>query len=350
MMKTLFYKIILFLLKGYNLFYFKRIRVYGLENIPKKGGLLFSPNHQNAFLDPILVGTSCGSEVTSLTRSDVFGGPFQWFLDALKMLPVYRIRNGFGNLKKNNPIFDHCKELLGNGKKMMMFSEGKHHNEYFLQRLSKGSSRLALQAQEKFPESVIYIIPVGINYSHHQRPWQEVHVVYGTPILVSDFLKSYKKNNSVTTNLLRETLEREMQSCLWIPENDASYFKKKKYIHLQNTKIGFSKLREQLNLNPEKLKTAKKGGPFLLFLVALLSIPNIIPLIALRKVIGLFSDVVFHNSMKYLVGLFMFFFWWKILIFSGIYFYGIPAGIVLFMGSVVSLYLRQIIISRFFSD
>ena len=91
-MKALFYKIIILLLKSYNRFYFRRIRIYGQEHIPKKGGVIFSPNHQGAFLDPLLVGTSCGSKVTSLTRSDVFGGPFQWFLDALKMLPVYRIR------------------------------------------------------------------------------------------------------------------------------------------------------------------------------------------------------------------------------------------------------------------
>ena len=40
----------------------------------------------------------------SLTRSDVFGGPLQWFLDAMEMLPIYRLRNGYSNLKKNEEI------------------------------------------------------------------------------------------------------------------------------------------------------------------------------------------------------------------------------------------------------
>ena len=132
-----------YLLRYYNQVFFREIKVYGYENIPPDGGVLFSPNHQGAFLDPLLVGYMTPRKITSLTRSDVFGGPLQWFLDAFQMLPVYRIRNGYGNLKKNDAIFEKCYKILGEGRFLLMFSEGGHHNEYFLQRLSKGSSRLA---------------------------------------------------------------------------------------------------------------------------------------------------------------------------------------------------------------
>ena len=349
-MKALFYKIILLLLKNYNRFYFRRIRIYGQEHIPKEGGVIFSPNHQGAFLDPLLVGTSCGSKVTSLTRSDVFGGPFQWFLDALKMLPVYRIRDGYSSLRKNVAIFDRCHQILGKGDHMMMFSEGSHHNEYYLQRLSKGSSRLALEAQEKFPDSIIYIVPVGINYSHHQLPWQEVHLVYGSPILVGEFLEAYRENSSATINQLRETLEHTLKACLWLPENEEHYLKKKKYINLENLKLGFFRLREQLELDPEQLKISKKGGFLVRFWISLFSLPNLLPLIGIRRVVKLFPEIVFHNSIKYIVGLFMFAFWWKILIFSGMYIYGISTGIGLFIGSLFFLYLRQMLISKYNSN
>ena len=102
----------------------------GRENIPTDGAILFSPNHQNALIDPILVGTTCNRSVHSLTRSDVFGGPWQWFLDAMQMLPVYRIRDGYKQLKNNQGVFEQCYALLGNKKHMMMFSEGKHHDQY----------------------------------------------------------------------------------------------------------------------------------------------------------------------------------------------------------------------------
>jgi len=349
-MKALFYKFILLLLKNYNRFYFRRIRIYGQEQIPKKGAVLFSPNHQGAFLDPLLVGTSCGSKVTSLTRSDVFGGPFQWFLDALKMLPVYRIRDGYSSLRKNAAVFARCHEILGKGDHMMMFSEGSHHNEYYLQRLSKGSSRLVLEAQEKFPDSTLYVVPVGINYSHHQLPWQEVHIVYGKPILVGDFLQAFNENRSATINQLRANLEHEMKACLWLPENDEQYVQKKKYINLANTKLGFTKLKELLALDPKQLKTIENKGSVGPFWINLLSLPNILPLVGIRRVLKLFPDIVFHNSIKYIVGLFVFVFWWKILIFSGAYFYDTPTGISLFIGSLFFLYLRQVMISKYKSN
>ena len=104
-MKRFFYYFIKVTIKWASHCYFRKIKVYGLENIPKDGGILFSPNHQGAFLDPLLVGCNLPKTVTSLTRSDLFGGPLQWFMDALKMLPVYRIRNGYSNLKKKMRLF-----------------------------------------------------------------------------------------------------------------------------------------------------------------------------------------------------------------------------------------------------
>ena len=308
-------------------------------------GLIFSPNHQGAFLDPLLVGATCGHELNPLTRSDVFGGPLQWFLDALKMLPVYRIRDGFSSLKKNNAIFEICYDLLGDEKKLMMFSEGSHHNEYFLKRLSKGSSRLALEAQEKYPKTQMYIIPVGINYSHHQMPWQEVHIVYGKAVPVGSFLNDYKKNKNVSINKLRDALEFGMKKCLWLPDIDDSYLKKKKYVHLENSKLGFFEFKEALVNEQSKLKQAKSGGKSVNVVIKLLALVNIIPLLAIRKVVGLFSDVVFRNAIKYIFGLIIFAIWWVILLFFGTYFEGIYLGLSLFIGSVVLLYLRQEVIS-----
>ncbi|PHS53788.1 MAG: hypothetical protein COB01_03450 [Lutibacter sp.] len=39
-------------------FLHKNISVYGQENIPKKGAVLFIGNHQNALIDAILIPTS----------------------------------------------------------------------------------------------------------------------------------------------------------------------------------------------------------------------------------------------------------------------------------------------------
>jgi hypothetical protein len=56
---------------------------------------------------------------------------------------------GIPILKKNEAIFEGCKSLLSNREYIMMFSEASHHSEFFLQTLSKGSSRLAYEAQQQ---------------------------------------------------------------------------------------------------------------------------------------------------------------------------------------------------------
>ena len=70
-----------------------------------------------------------------------------------------------------------------------------------------------------------------------------------------------KNEPSVTLNKLRETLEINMKDCLWIEEEDETYYEKKKFINHKNAKLGFYKLKEALvnaaietltnKLNPE---------------------------------------------------------------------------------------------------
>jgi 1-acyl-sn-glycerol-3-phosphate acyltransferase len=308
-LKNIFYYLIKYLLRYYNQIYFRSVKVYGFENIPKEGGVLFSPNHQGAFLDPLLVGSMTPKKITSLTRSDVFGGPLQWFLNAFQMLPVYRIRNGYSNLKKNDAIFKRCHQLLGEGKYMMMFSEGGHHDEYFLKRLSKGSSRLAYQAQLANPYKKIYLQPVGVNYGHHRQPRCTLHLVFGKPIAIKTTLDK-KLSEAENINRLREKLQNSMRGCLWLPNQTENYSQQKECINRITTKLEFHELRTALSTNFNKLPKRRKLTLFKKSMIALLSIPNIIPLWFTRFIIGKFNDLVFISSMKYALGVFFFPLWW----------------------------------------
>ena len=87
-----------------------------------------------------------------------------------------------------------------------------------------------------------------------------------------------------------------MKKCLWLPDNDDSYLEKKKYVNLENSKLGFFEFKEALVNEQSKLKQAKSGGKSLNVVIKLLGLVNIIPLLMIRKVVGLFSDVVFHNA------------------------------------------------------
>jgi len=340
MLKSLFYHFLRNYLKFYGYIYFRDIKIYGKNNIPKKGGLLFSPNHQSAFIDPVLVASYNSGKILSLTRSDVFGGPLQWFLDAMEMLPIYRLRNGYSNLKKNEEIFEKCYEVLGKGKKMQMFSEGGLHTEYYLKRISKGSSRIAYNAQKKYPNQNIYIIPVGINYGHHEKPRCSIQLVFGKAIKIKEYM-NVNNLESENINFIRDSLQIEMENCLWLPKKDDDYYFKKSLIDKKTTKMSFSKIKTLLKENHKNQNNLKKSHFIKSIIIRILTIPNIIPIIISRKIINLIKDKDFIGSMKYGCGAIIFPIWWIILGLIILYFFNPIICVIFIVFSVLSVIIRQ---------
>tara|TARA_B100000945_G_C20405703_1_gene609881 strand:- start:751 stop:1791 length:1041 start_codon:yes stop_codon:yes gene_type:complete len=338
-MKNFFYYFIKYIIRFISRSYFRKIQITGLDVIPKQSGIVFSPNHQGAFLDPLIVGSIVPQKVTSLTRSDVFGGKLQWFLDALKMLPIFRIRNGYANLRKNDEIFKKCRKLLANKESIIMFSEASHHNEYYLQALSKGSSRLVYEAQieSKIP---IYIVPVGINYGHHQMPLCDLHIVFGKPILVSDFLNDLRSKAEII-NDIREKLISGMKECIWIPNNDKYYSERKKLINRSNTEMEYTEFKEGLELM-NLIKEKKYKNQLILKLIILITyIPNLPPLLILKKILSLFKDKVFYSSIKITAGYILFSLWWIILFVAIAVIINWTFALPTLCASILFLYIRQ---------
>ena len=338
-MKNFFYYFIKYNIRFTSSCYFRKIQITGLDDIPKQSGIVFSPNHQGAFLDPLIVGSIVPQKVTSLTRSDVFGGKFQWYLDALKMLPIFRIRNGYANLRKNDQIFKKCRKLLSKKESIIMFSEGSHHNEFYLQALSKGSSRLVYEAQieSKIP---IYLVPVGINYGSHQKPLCDLHVVFGKPILISDFLNDLRSKAEII-NDIREKLASGMKKCIWIPDNDKYYSERKRLINRTNTKMEYKEFKEKLELM-NLIKEKKYKNQLILKLIILITyIPNLPPLLILRKILSLFIDKVFYSSIKITAGYILFGLWWIILFVAITVMINWTFALPTLCVSILLLYIRQ---------
>ena len=209
---------------------------------------MFSPNHQGAFLDPIVVGSILSLPITYLTRGDVFGDGYNGFWMRYA-LPVYRIRNGFSSLKQNDTTFERCYKILAKGEHLMMFSEGLHHAEYYLHPLSKGSSRLMYQAQQKHPQQPMYIVPVGINYGNYTRPFGVLQLVIGPPIAVKDYLNE-AKTPAQNINALRDALTVAMKKTLWIPEKGENYPTQEALLHLRIPVCLFTRYKRAY-MNPQ---------------------------------------------------------------------------------------------------
>lgn len=198
-------------------FLFKKVTVYGKENIPTKGAVIFIGNHQNALIDAILVPTTNSRNIHFLTRASAFKiGFVSKILQSLNMIPVFRVRDGIRTMKQNIEVFEQCIEILKQEKAIQIFAEGEHHLERRIQPLKKGFARIILGTLQKYPELPIYIVPVGINYDSHLNFPSSTSIYYGKQILANLFvdvknpdLKFKKLSQQVSTALKSLTLHIE---------------------------------------------------------------------------------------------------------------------------------------------
>ena len=114
-MKKLWYLFVKFYIRTGFAFYFKRVLVSGKENVPKGKAILFVANHQNALIDPLLIGSVSPRELNFLTRADVFNKRLvRWLLSTVNMLPIYRIKDGINSLSRNEEVFEKCYKMERN--------------------------------------------------------------------------------------------------------------------------------------------------------------------------------------------------------------------------------------------
>lgn len=186
-------------------FYFKKLKVIGLENIPKNEAVLFVANHENALLDSITLACTNNNRAYVLSRASIFNNPLiKKIFNALRMIPIYRIRDGWQSINKNNEVFRACYKLLNNKQSIIIFPEGDHHLNRRVRTLSKGFTRIVFGALENYKDLQIYIVPVGINYDSHVAYPQSISLYYGKAFLANHFYDADEVHRS-TRQLIAKT-------------------------------------------------------------------------------------------------------------------------------------------------
>ena len=157
--------------------------VVNQNNVPKQGAVLMVSNHNNALIDALLIATKSGRFSYFLTRASVFKKPLaNTILRGLNMLPVYRIRDGWHTISNNNSIFTTCSRLLSKGKTVALFPEGNHNMKRTVRKLSKGFIRIVFETLEKYPQSNLKIVPIGLNFEKADAFADSVSIYFGKPI------------------------------------------------------------------------------------------------------------------------------------------------------------------------
>lgn len=206
-------------------FYFKKIRVVNVNNVSKSEAVLFLANHQNALLDALLIATQSRRFSYFLTRASVFNNALvSKILKSLLMLPVYRVRDGWGNLTKNNSVFSMSAKLLFQQKAIVIFPEGSHHLNRTVRPLSKGFTRLVFETLERYPKTKLQLVTVGLNYKNAKKFGDSVLINYGSPLEVNHeilenknkaviYLKGFVFNKlcALTTHIQTEDYKNTLQ-------------------------------------------------------------------------------------------------------------------------------------------
>lgn len=288
-------------------FYFKKLIVHGAENIPRDHPILFTPNHQNAFMDALLVVTSNHSFTHFLTRADIFKKGFvHWILSTLNLVPIYRIRDGWNALDRNQETFDQCTALFEKGESILIFPEGNHGKQRRLRPISKGFTRIVFEALQKNPALQLYIVPVGLNYTEPQRFFSSVSVYYGKAIGINPYFNQSQPNGA---NQLRLDLAASLQQLITHVDDSEDYDSIIERLEQNNPDyLNPAAVNEQLKtLPPLRIEKKEDNNSLLKFLFLplyfMLLLINIIPLALWTRFERGIKDPVFIASLKFGFGI-----------------------------------------------
>lgn len=203
--------------------FFRRIFYSNLKKVPLEKPLLFAGNHQNSFMDGVLVGSYLPQPIHYLMRADMFKNSVaRFFLQELNVSPIYRFEEGLENVHKNLETFKGIYGILKQNGNYVVFSEGICVQQRRLQKLRKGTARMAFGAAEEYGLDV-HIVPVGINYTYPTKFRKEVLINFHEPFSIRELQELYKVSPARALLAFNQKVEAGLQEQVIIvenPEND----------------------------------------------------------------------------------------------------------------------------------
>jgi len=203
---------------SYRYIFYRRVEIRGRENFRFDEPLIIAPNHQNALMDDLAMVTSLKQQPFYVARADLFHAKWiVWLFKVMHMMPIYRIRDGYETLEKDQEVFNRCGEIISAGNTLVIFPEGNHNAQRFFRPLKKGLARIAFQTEDRHDFTLgLKIIPTGLDFSNYDNVRGRLTVSYGTPITITDLKEVYRAdpqramkelNRRITVNIEPHMIE-----------------------------------------------------------------------------------------------------------------------------------------------
>ena len=204
------------------------IRVVGKERIPTRGPLLIAVNHQNALVDSLIVGWVMPRRIAMTAKATLADNPLIAFLfRILHVVPLRRVSDEARKAKgspidrsRNRDAFREIVDLLRRSGAVLIFPEGKSHNEFGLEPLKTGLARLALQARDESAIRGIRILPLGLVFEDKGTPGSAVGARMGEIIEMDSWPGA---NHTALTEEIANRLRAVSEAAGLPPKEDTSH-------------------------------------------------------------------------------------------------------------------------------
>ena len=160
------------------------LRVYGAENVPRKGPAIIVSNHVT-YVDPFIVGYGAGRLVNFMAKQELFSVPVVGFiLRKLGAFPVDRSRSDASSMRI-------ALSVLKGGELLGMFPEGTRSTTGDMNEFRTGAIRIAARTQTP-------VIPAAVRNTIRAMPPGKfirparISIRFGEPI---EFTELYDRND-----------------------------------------------------------------------------------------------------------------------------------------------------------
>jgi 1-acyl-sn-glycerol-3-phosphate acyltransferase len=170
--------------------FYRDIRIAGRDRIPARAPLLIAANHQNALVDSLIVAWVIPRRIAMTAKATLTENPLIALLfRILGVVPLRRVSDEAGksngspaDRSRNTEAFREILNVLEQRRAVLIFPEGKSHNEVGLEPLKTGLARLALRARDERFIKGVTILPIGLIFEDKGVPGTVVGARIGEPI------------------------------------------------------------------------------------------------------------------------------------------------------------------------
>lgn len=175
----------------YKLFY--RVKIEGLENIPKEDGYVVCANHKS-LNDPPLLGVMLPIELKFMAKEELFKNKL--FGSALKAFGAFPVKRG----KSDIAALRAAMGILENKGNLMIFPEGSRSPKGHMHRGKSGAVLIAAKTKTD-------ILPVGIDGGY--KLFSKITIRIGKPLSLEEFYEQRLRSEQ-----LQEITDTQLMSAI----------------------------------------------------------------------------------------------------------------------------------------